>query len=74
MDPVHRRQGVAVALVTAAIALARARGARAVEAFPRRGEALRDDEVFAGPFSVYERLGFAVVHDFAPYPVLRLSL
>jgi GNAT superfamily N-acetyltransferase len=74
VDPAHRRRGVARDLVRAGVDLARSRGGRAVEAFPRRAEAMRDDEVFAGPMSVFDHLGFSVVHDFGPYPVLRLTL
>lgn len=72
VDPARRRLGIAHALVDAAVALARERGARAVEAFPRCGEALRDDELGTGPASSFLRAGFSVVHDFAPYPVLRV--
>ena len=74
VDPADRRRGVAGALLGGAIALARAQGARALEAFPRRAEALHDADVWTGPFAMYARAGFAVVHDFAPYPVLRLTL
>lgn len=72
VDPEMRRRGLGHRLLRAAIDLARADGARAIEAFPRRGDSLREDEIGTGPFSVFESAGFAVVHDFAPYPVLRL--
>lgn len=74
VDPEFRGRGLGRALLRAAIELARADGARAIEAFPRRGETLRPEELGTGPFSVFESEGFAVVHDFAPYPVLRLVL
>ena len=74
VDPSWRGRGVARALLGGAIDDARAAGARALEAFPRRGDGLRPDEVFTGPFRLFAQRGFSVVHDFAPYPVLRLVL
>lgn len=74
VDPEHRRRGVAQALLRGAIEVGRARHARALEAFPRRAEGLRDEEVFTGPFSAFLEAGFRIVHDFPPYPVLRLDL
>jgi GNAT superfamily N-acetyltransferase len=74
VDPAARKRGVGTALLTGAIALGRTRGASAIEAFPRRAEGTRDEEVWTGPFSLFARAGFEVVHDFAPYPVLRLPL
>jgi len=70
VDPAHRREGVARALVAAAPAFARARGARALEAYPRRStEPLHDEEVWQGPETVFVAAGFRAVHDVAPYPV-----
>src|SRR5260221_375904 len=74
VDPAWRRRSAAEAMLHHAIALARRWGARAIEAFPRRGEGLRDHEVWTGPFPLFAGAGFDVVHDFAPYPVLRLDL
>lgn len=74
IDPEFRHQGLAQRLLAAGVELARTAGAVAIEAFPRRGELLADEEVWTGPFSVFEKEGFAVVHEFAPYPVLRRSL
>jgi GNAT superfamily N-acetyltransferase len=74
VDPLRRKHGVATALVEGAVALARSRGATAIEAFPRRAEGTRDEEVWTGPFSLLTQAGFEIVHDFAPYPVLRLGL
>lgn len=70
----ERRQGVARALLAGGIELARAAGARAIEAFPRRGEGLRAEEQWLGPFGSFEALGFGPVSDSLPYPVLRLEL
>ena len=52
----------------------RHRGGTAIEAFPRRSEGLPVEQAFTGPFELFIAEGFTVVHDFAPYPVLRLTL
>jgi GNAT superfamily N-acetyltransferase len=74
VDPERRRRGVARALVRGAVERARKLGASAVEAFPRRAEGVADAELWLGPYSLFVEAGFEVVHDFAPYPVLRLHL
>lgn len=74
VDPGWRRAGVARALIGAGVELARARGAAAIEAFPRRADLLRPDEMWTGPFSALAEHGFEIVHDFRPYPVLRRKL
>jgi len=56
------------------VRLAEARGARCIEAFPRRAELLGPAELWTGPFSIYEQAGFKIVSDFAPYPVLRYDV
>ena len=74
VDPEHRGRGIARRMLAFGVEHARAEGARAIEAFPRRAAELRDEELLAGPFSTLVAHGFRVVHDFAPYPVLRLDL
>jgi GNAT superfamily N-acetyltransferase len=74
VDSRFRRQGVARELLRAGIAEARALGARAIEAFPRRAEGVSDAELWLGPSGLFVEQGFEVVHDFAPYPVLKLEL
>ena len=74
IEPDFRHRGLAHHLLAAAIDAARSAGARHIEAFQRRGEHLGDPELFMGPISIFERAGFQVVNDFAPYPVLRLEL
>jgi GNAT superfamily N-acetyltransferase len=74
VEPAERRQGVARALIHGQLDYARALGARAVEAFPRGAVDVSDGEQWMGPAAIYEALGFRVVHDFAPYPVLRKDL
>jgi GNAT superfamily N-acetyltransferase len=70
----QRRKGVARGLLAAGIEAARKAGARQIEAFPRRAEQVSDDQLFTGPFPLFEEQGFHIVNDFAPYPVLRLDL
>jgi ribosomal protein S18 acetylase RimI-like enzyme len=74
VDPAWRRRGVARALLTSGIELARAEGARAIEAFPRRAEAVGDEQIWTGPLGLYRALGFEIVHEQAQYPVLRREL
>jgi GNAT superfamily N-acetyltransferase len=75
VDPGRGRIGVGRALVHAAPAIARARGAAALEAYPRRSsEPLHDEEAWQGPERLFIEAGFRVVHDVGPYPVYRLEL
>jgi GNAT superfamily N-acetyltransferase len=74
VDPSLRRLGIARALVRAGVEFARTVGARALEAFPRRAESLRAEELWTGPHTLLEREGFEVLHDQSQYPVLRLDL
>jgi GNAT superfamily N-acetyltransferase len=75
VDPRARRRGVARALVSAAAEHASARGARAIEAYPRRAaEPLHDEEAWQGPEQLFRELGFEAVHGVAPYPVYRKVL
>lgn len=74
VDEGYRRQNVARRLVAGAIVAARRRGARTIEAFPRRDDNVPDAALFAGPLSIYREAGFETVHEIGPYPVLRLDL
>ena len=75
IDPARRRQGVARDLVAHAPSVAKAYGARAIEAYPRRSDApLYDEEAWQGPERIFLENGFEAVHDVAPYPVYRKVL
>jgi predicted N-acetyltransferase YhbS len=74
VDDAHRAAGVGRVMIRAGLAMARQAGARAVEAFPRRAEGLAAEEKWTGSFSALCEEGFIVVHDFAPYPVVRCEL
>lgn len=71
----HRRQGVARALLRGAIEFLRAQpGATTLEAYPRLGDDLRDEEQWMGPESLFAREGFTVLREHMQYPVLALPL
>lgn len=74
VDEGLRRKGVARALVRRGVELARQAGARAIEAFPRRSEHASAPELWTGPPAIFLELGFGIVNDFGPYPVLRHDL
>jgi GNAT superfamily N-acetyltransferase len=69
-----RRHGVARALLGGALDQAPRWGARAIEAFPRTDTDCGDAALMMGPLKLYIEAGFELVHDAAPYPVLRLTL
>jgi GNAT superfamily N-acetyltransferase len=70
----QRRRGVATSLLHGAIQSAGEAGARALEAFPRSDVDVAAAALMMGPLALFVRAGFEVVHDFTPYPVLRLEL
>ena len=74
VDPAWRRGGVSEALLLSGIELARASGMAAIEAFPRRAEGVRDEELWTGPHELLRRHGFEIVHEIGQYPVLRRML
>lgn len=78
----HRRQGVAGALLDAAIGYAREHGARTLEAYPlheSRGK-VSSDAAYVGTQGMFERAGFTVAelrrwNDASPpRPIMRLEL
>ncbi len=74
VDEDVRRRGLARALVHHGVTLGEQAGARAIEAFPRRAEALGPAELWLGPAAIFFEAGFEIVNDFGPYPVLRREL
>jgi GNAT superfamily N-acetyltransferase len=76
VPPEHRGQGVARALLDGAIAYARKRGARLIEAYPvdKPGRS-KDDAMWFGAKSMYDHAGFKEVARRRPArPVVRLKV
>jgi GNAT superfamily N-acetyltransferase len=78
----HRRQGVAAALLEAAIDYARAHGARTLEGYPlheSRGK-VASSAAYVGTQAMFERAGFTVAElrswdsSSPPRPIMRLEL
>lgn len=64
-----RGQGVAVALIRAAVDHARMHGAPAVEAYPRAdGKRVHDEWAFYGTAALFRKAGFRKVRDILPVP------
>lgn len=76
VPPRHRHRGVARALLDGAIAYAARRGARLLEAYPvDKKERGRDDWLWHGPKSMYDKAGFTEVARRKPErPVVRKAL
>ena len=76
VPPAYRHQGVATALLQAAIAHARRCGATLLEAYPiDKSERGADDWLWHGAKSMYDKAGFAEVARRRPArPVVRLAL
>lgn len=70
--PAFRAHGVARSALSLIVDDLKLRGARSVDAYPRRG-AQDAGELWNGPESTYARLGFTVVREDAKRPVLRLA-
>jgi GNAT superfamily N-acetyltransferase len=63
----HRGQGVAVAMIRAAVDYAGKRGAPAVEAYPRAGaKKVHDDLAFIGTDAMFRKAGFRQVRGVLP--------
>ena len=72
-----RRRGVATALLTAAVAFARERGAAALEGYPvaRTGPRLAAAAAYPGTVALFERAGFTEVARRSPArAIMRLEL
>jgi GNAT superfamily N-acetyltransferase len=75
IDRQHRRQGVAGALLQAAVSYARAHGAEAVEAYPidTSGSAKTSADLYTGTSAMFERAGFTEVARRGGRPIVRLA-
>src|SRR5215510_5179174 len=78
IDRRHRRRGVASALLAAAIAHARSRGAEVVEAYPidtaAGGGKPASADLYTGTLALFERAGFREVARREGRPIVRLAL
>ena len=74
VEPEYHGRGLSRELIRAGVAFARSQGATSVEALPRGELAQSAPERWLGRPSALLAEGFQIVHDFAPYPVLRLEL
>ncbi len=72
--PSHRRLGVARALLRDALTDLRARGITRVEAYPREGAGLGEEDIWTGPARLFVAEGFTHVGDSPRGPVLALDL
>lgn len=70
--PAFRGDGIATQALSLIVDDLKLRGARSVDAYPKRG-AKDAGELWNGPESTYARLGFTVVREDAKRPVLRLT-
>ena len=74
VDAEYHGRGLSRELIRAGVAFARSQGATSIEALPRGELAQSPPERWLGRPSALLAQGFQIVHDFAPYPVLRLEL
>lgn len=75
--PDQRRQGVATALLEAAVEHLRKRGMRAAEAYPWLGEVDPSrwaQIMYVGPLSMYVKAGFAIEERHEDFAVVRRAL
>ena len=70
----YRGHGVATKLLDAAVDRLRARGLRAVEAYPRRADAGNDQAHYRGSLRMYEKAGFQLYRETDRYLVMRKQL
>lgn len=75
--PDQRRQGVATALLEAAVDHLRKRGMRTAEAYPWLGEidpSRWSQSMYVGPLSMYVKAGFDIAEQHEDFAVVRLTL
>jgi hypothetical protein len=61
--PAYRHQRLAHAFLALALADMQQRGVGRVQAFPRVGHSLEDNEAWSGPEAIYVRAGFTLAQD-----------
>lgn len=74
VDRSHRRQGVAAALLTAAVEYAASHGAEQVEGYPiDTGQPVDDDDIYTGTLALFLAAGFHEVARRGGRPIVRRS-
>ncbi|MDR2897159.1 MAG: GNAT family N-acetyltransferase [Propionibacteriaceae bacterium] len=73
IDPAHRGQGIATALLNHAVADARRRGFTSIEGYPRSHNET-DPFDFTGPMTMYVRSGFTAVNQSPGATIMRRLL
>jgi GNAT superfamily N-acetyltransferase len=72
--PGERRKGYARFLLSEAIRDLKERGARRIEAYPKRGEGSDETDLWNGPESMFRKAGFVTIVEDPVRPVLRLQI
>lgn len=72
--PAYRGRGLAARLLAEVLLDLPARGARRVEAFPKRGLDLEPGDLWNGPEAMFRAAGFEVARDDPGRPVLAIEL
>jgi len=72
--PEKRRAGLAQDFLGLVLADLLSRSVKRVEAFPRRGQGLDEQDLWNGPESMFINAGFSIVRDHPERPLLALEL
>lgn len=67
--PRFKKQGLAHRFLALVLKDLKARGVERVQAFPRRGRALPDEDVWTGPEAIYQKAGFDLERDDVHKPI-----
>jgi GNAT superfamily N-acetyltransferase len=74
LNPEWTGKGVAHLFLHEVLTALKQQGVARVQAFPHLGRDLKNDEVWPGPVSIYEKAGFVTVKADERRPILELSL
>jgi GNAT superfamily N-acetyltransferase len=69
ISPTIRKKGLAAHLLEEVLQDLRAKGVPRVQAFPRRGQNLPDEDVWTGPEALYRQAGFVLERDNPEKPI-----
>ena len=69
ISPISRKKGLAIHLLEGVLLDLKARGISRLQAFPRRGHNLPDEDVWTGPEALYRQSGFALERDDPQKPI-----